>query len=127
MGRRADGDTVTPEEIRYVAGICRRTAARCVDPWYTPLMTILSARQVENVHMQKEAARCFSEAADLLEAVADEPEPETRIRTVAELHLRSGNEERSAAWGWVVLMLELPREDGQGIADEFSMTVRRVQ
>ena len=126
MGRPADGDTVTPAEIRYVAGICRRTAAHCVDPWYKPLLTVLTARQVENVHLQKEAGRCFNEAADLLDAVADEPEPEARIRTLAEMHLRSDNEERAAAWSWVVLMLELPREDGDGIADEFSMTVRRV-
>lgn len=126
MGRPPDGDTVTASEVRYVAGICRRTAKRCTDPWFTPLLTLLSARQIEHVHMQRESARCFEEAADLLEAVADEPEPEVRIRTVAEMHLCSDHEERAAAWSWVVLMLELPRQDGEGLADEFSMTVRRV-
>ena len=117
---------MTPAEIRYVAGICRRTAVRCTDPWYKPLLTTLTARQVEHVHMQRDAGRCFEEAADLLDAVADEPEPEARIRTLAEMHLRSDNEERAAAWSWVVLMLEIPREDGAGVADEFSLTVRRV-
>ena len=76
--------------------------------------------------MQQESGRCFVEAADLLEAVADEPEPEARIRTLAEMHLGSDQEERAAAWSWVVLMLELPREGGLGLADEFSLTFRRV-
>ena len=118
---------MTPAEIRYVAGICRRAARRCVDPWFQPLLTVLSARQVEHVHMQRESGRCFMEAADLLEAVADEPDPEARIRTLAEMHLRSDQEERAAAWSWVVLMLELPQESGEGLADEWSLTIRRVQ
>ncbi|CAN5441528.1 hypothetical protein BH09GEM1_BH09GEM1_07300 [soil metagenome] len=117
---------MTPDEIHYVAGICRRVAVRCVDPWYHPLLTILTARQIEQVHMQAESGRCFEEAADLLDAVADEPEPEARIRTVAEMHLCSTHEERAAAWAWVVLMLRLPRADGAGLADEWALTVRRV-
>lgn len=74
-------------------------------PWDGRLLASASARQIEVVELQREAGRAFQEAAELIEAVADDPDGSLRIRTVAALHRQSDCDERSAAWSWVLLLL----------------------
>ena len=96
---------MTSAELRYCAGICRRAAERCDNAWDARTIFAASSRQVELIELNRDSARAFLDAASLLEAVADEPDGEQRIRSVADLYGCSEPEERAAAWAWVELML----------------------
>lgn len=96
---------MTSAELRYCAGICRRAAERSGDVWDARHIVTASSHQIELINTNRHAGAAFLDAAALFDAVAEEPDGEERMRTVASLYECSEPEERALAWAWVELML----------------------